>query len=1125
MLSVSLTIILAIGYIALLYSIAYRGERKPANQIKPYRYALAQGIHCTTWAFYGTITQSAYYGWSMAPTYVGAITVFLFAHRVQMRLLNACKQQNLTSIADVISNRYGKASGLGMAVAGIALIGIVPYIALQLRAVTGSFAAVTGLADRPIPWFGDVATLVALGMMGFAILFGTRRLSLAEQHSGLMDAVAFESVVKLLAFMAVGAYVSYSMFDGISDIVVQASQNPAIQTILTGQEQGMYVYATHILLGAISMFCLPRQFHVSYIENTDPEELRTARWAFPLYLFAINLFILPIALAGLLLVPDAARSDTFMITLLLQAEQPLMTAVAFIGGLASATSMVIIATLALSIMMSNDVIMPLWLRLTEKRLRKFSFTPNKILLIRRSTIIVIVLLAYGFHKLTEANLPLVNAGLLSLALLAQLAPALLGGILWERGNKFGASLGILAGTLLWLWLLLIPSVRVDRALSDGALSDGVLLSLLANTLLYVLASWWFRPSWLEQQQRRQFLDPRTASLEPLHPQSIAWGRLRQVLARFFDSVELDRMTTRLQVDLSAASNDEFVPGPILARIERELAAVIGSAASRILLEAITQQPSVPLAQVVTWATQASQLYKFNRELLQASVENIPQGISVIDADLRLVAWNRRYLELFRYPSGFVHAGMPVADILHYNAQRGLLGRGTDASLQAEIDKRLAYLRDGSSYRYQREQGDLVIELQGAPMPGGGFVTTYTDITELVATQRELERINAELEQRVDQRTEELLAAKQAEERAHISKTKFFAAVSHDLMQPFNAATLFCDMLRQRINDEQRQLVIHVQQSLQNAEELLTMLLDMTRLEAGNLPVHRQQVALHDVLQPLIASQQVIAAEKKLAIHYIPTSAVLFTDRKLLSRIVQNLLSNAVRYTDQGRIVIGGRRRGGNNLELNIIDTGRGIPADQRDNIFREFHQLEQAGDNPGLGLGLAIVERMCRLLGIPLDLQSEVGRGTRFTLLLPVQSWRALKPQVGTTKTSDYERFLTGKLLWVVDNDRRLLAAVAQLLSDWGAEVLSATGREQLPINPTRCPDLLILDYHLDHGDTGIDVLQQVRQQCAALIPAIINSADPDEQLREQAIAEQALFMPKPLKTAALKRSLKRLLR
>lgn len=1124
MLSVSLTLILAIGYIAILYSIAYRGERKPANQIKPYRYALAQGIHCTTWAFYGTITQSAFYGWAMAPTYVGAIAVFLFAHRLQMRLLNVCKQQNLTSIADVISNRYGKASGLGMVVAGIALIGIVPYIALQLRAVTGSFAAVTGLAERTIPWFGDIATLVALGMIGFAILFGTRRLSLAEQHSGLMDAVAFESVVKLLAFMAVGAYVSYQMFDGISDLVVQAAQNPRVSAVLDGQAQGIYVYLTHILLGSISMFCLPRQFHVSYIENTDPEELRTARWAFPLYLFAINFFILPIALAGLLLVPEAARSDTFMITLLLQAEQPVMTAVAFIGGLASATSMVIIATLALSIMMSNDVIMPLWLRLTEQRLRKFSFTPSKILLIRRSTIIVIVLLAYGFHKLTEANLPLVNAGLLSLALLAQLAPALLGGMLWERGNKFGASLGIVAGTLIWLWLLLIPSLQVERALSDSALSDGVLLSLLANTLLYVAASWWFRPSWLEQQQRRQFLDPLAASPEPLHPQSITWGRLRQVLARFFDSVELDRMTARLQVDLGAAGNDDFVPGPILTRIERELAAVIGSAASRILLEAITQQPSVPLAQVVTWATQASQLYKFNRELLQASVENIPQGISVIDGDLRLVAWNRRYLELFQYPNGFVHAGMPVADILRYNAQRGLLGDGNEASLQAEVEKRLAYLRDGSAYRYQRAQGERVIELQGAPMPGGGFVTTYTDITELVATQRELERINAELEQRVSDRTHELLAAKQAEERAHISKTKFFAAVSHDLMQPFNAATLFCDMLRQRIHDEQQQLVIHVQQSLQNAEELLTMLLDMTRLEAGNLPVHRQQVLLDDVLQPIIASQQIIAAEKQLAIHYIPTRAVLDTDRKLLSRIVQNLLSNAVRYTDQGRIIIGARRRG-SNLQLNIIDTGRGIPADQRDNIFREFHQLEQAGDNPGLGLGLAIVERMCRLLAIPLDLQSEVGRGTRFTLLLPVANWRAAMAPTKVTQQDNYERFLAGKLLWVVDNDSRLLAAVAQLLSDWGAEVISATGREQLPAHPERCPDLLILDYHLDQGDTGIAVLQHVRSLCGRMVPAIINSADPDEQLREQAIAEHALFMPKPLKTAALKRSLKRLLR
>ncbi|MDX1705597.1 PAS domain-containing hybrid sensor histidine kinase/response regulator [Pseudidiomarina sp.] len=1124
MLSTSLTVFIAISYIAVLYSIAYRGERKPPNQIKPYRYALAQGIHCTTWAFYGTVTQSAYYGWSMAPTYVGAMLVFLFAHRIQMRLLHACKQQNLTSIADVISSRYGKTSSLSITVALIALIGIIPYIALQLRAVTGSFATATGLVDRPLPWFGDVAALVALAMMGFAILFGTRRLSLAEQHAGLMDAVAFESVVKLLAFMGVGIFVSYSMFDGVSDIFLQAANHLDVRPVLEGKPSGAYIYVTHILLGAISMFCLPRQFHVLYIENTDPEELRTARWAFPLYLFAINLFILPIALAGLLLVPDAARSDTFMLTLLLQAEQPVMTMIAFIGGLASATSMVIIATLALSIMMSNDVIMPMWLRLTEQRMRKFTFTPGRVLLIRRSTIILIIVLAYGFHKLTEANLPLVNAGLLSLALLAQLAPALLGGLIWTRANKAGAIAGISAGTLLWAYSLLWPSIQASRNLTDTALSDGVLVSLAANLSLYILGSLLFKPSAVEKRQRHQFIDPMGSHPELYHHQPISWGRLRQVLARFFDSVEMERISRRLQLDLTTPAGDELVPGPVLARVERELSAVIGSAASRILLEAITQQPGVPIAQVVTWATQASQLYKFNRELLQASVENIPQGISVIDQDLRLVAWNSRYIELFDYPAGFLQAGMPVVELLRYNAKRGLLGDREDAELADEIAKRLNYLRAGSAYRYQRQQGDLVIELQGAPMPDGGFVTTYTDITELVAAQRELENINAQLEQRVADRTQQLLEAKHAEERAHQSKTRFFAAVGHDLMQPFNAATLFCDMLRQRLDGEQGLLVRQIQQSLQNAEELLTMLMDMTRLEAGNLPVNRQTVLLHDIIQPLLENQRIIAAEKQLKIRYVPNMVMVDTDRKLLSRIIQNLLSNAVRYTDQGKILVGGRRRG-NTLELHIIDTGRGIPSDQRNNIFREFHQLAQSGDNPGLGLGLAIVDRMCRLLNIPLDLHSKVGRGTRFTLVLPVAAWRKVPPTRSLSQPERNEKFLNGRSIWVVDNDLRILTAMQQLLTGWGAQVQTFANREQLPQATGDAPDLVILDYHLDHGDTGIAILRLLREVYGADLPAILNSADPDEHLREQAIAQQAAFIPKPLKTAALKRLLKRLIR
>lgn len=1124
MLPTSLTVVLAILYIALLYSIAYRGERKTPNEIKPYRYALAQGIHCTTWAFYGTITQSAYYGWSMAPTYLGAIAVFLFAHRVQMRLLHVCKQKNLTSIADVISHRYGKSSSLAIVVALLALLGIVPYIALQLRAVTGSFATVTGLVDQPLPWFGDVAALVALAMMGFAILFGTRRLSLAEQHSGLMDAVAFESVVKLGAFMLVGAFVSYTMFDGVGDLFTQAAQQPEIAKVMQGQPNGAFIYVTHVLLGAISMFCLPRQFHVSYIENTDPEELRTARWAFPLYLFAINLFILPIALAGLLLVPEAAAQDTFMLQLLLLADQPAITAVAFIGGLASATSMVIIATLALSIMMSNDVIMPMWLKLTQRRLRKLTFTPNRILTIRRSTIATIIALAFGFHKLTEANLPLVNAGLLSLALLAQLAPALLGGLVWRRGSYYGAVSGLVAGTALWAWLLFWPSLAISRELPDVELASGVLLSLACNLGLYLSVSW-FTTLRTPPSEQRDWSNPTLHHQELYQHQPINWGRLRQVLARFFDSVEIERLQRRAQLNLTSADSDEWVPTPILARVERELSAVIGSAASRILLEAVTQQPAMPIAQVVNWATQASQLYKFNRELLQASVENIPQGISVVDQDLRLVAWNQRYEEIFSYPKGFLSAGMPVAELLRYNADRGLLGSGQTADLEREIEKRLNYLRSGSAYRYQRQQGALHIELQGAPMPGGGFVTTYTDITELVAAQQQLEEINRELEQRVADRTQQLLLAKQAEEKAHESKTRFFAAVSHDLMQPFNAATLFCDMLRQRLDGEHGVLARQIQQSLQNAEELLTMLLDMTRLEAGNLPVNKQRVNLHEVIAPVIDAQRVIAAEKGLTIRYVPCQAEIYTDRKLLSRMLQNLLSNAVRYTHQGKIVVGCRHRG-TSVQLHVIDSGEGIPPNQLQAIFREFHQVAPQGDNPGIGLGLAIVERLGQLLEIPLRVSSVIGQGTNFSMRLPVERWRSVSLRTETPSLPTDGNFLRGHIFWLIDNDARMLAAVQQLLESWGAQVMSATSATGLAaITDTQQPDLLIIDYHLDNNVTGIEVLHELRQQPQLSdLAAIIISADPDEVLREQAIAAQAGFMPKPLKPAALRRLLKRYL-
>lgn len=1129
MLGVGSVLIIASLYLALLFTIASRGERQSGStRARPWRYTLALGVHCTTWAFYGTVTQAAYYGWWFAPTYVGAILIFLFAHSIQMKMLRVVKQQNLTSIADFVGARYGKSHALSAWVAIIALVALVPYIALQLRAVSASFAAVTGFDAQRMPWFNDLSTLVALAMIGFAILFGARRLSLSEQHPGLMDAIAFESIVKLVAFMLVGLFATYYLFDGFNDLFMQAASNLNTQTMLSGVPNGAYVYVTHMLLGALSMFVLPRQFQVIFIENTHENELRTARWAFPLYLFAINFFILPIALAGGLLVPQFQGTDTFMLALPIAADQPLVSLIAFLGGLSAATSMVIMATLALSIMVANDVITPLWVRREKVSQRPAQLTSAKILNIRRLTIAAIIALAYGYHQLTEAGLPLVSNGVIAMALLIQLAPAMLGGLLWRRGTQKGALAGLAGGTLCWFVLLLWPSLQESAPAISGSLemrlSHGILLSLGANLVLYVLVSMLSRISDRESLQRLRFTDPDGPHDERAYDAQLTWGRLRELLSRFVDQRDVQGLEQRLNTPLLIQPADDWVPPPLLAKIERELGGAIGSAASRLMFESLEQQPNLPIAQVVNWATEASRLYKFNRELLQSSVENIPQGISVIDDNLRLVAWNRRYLEIFDYPDGFIHAGMPVEDLLRYNARRGLFGRKEQSDLSSEVDKRLNFLRQGSSYRYQRVHGDYTIELQGNPMPEGGFVTTYTDITELVRVQQELRRINLELEARVTERTQALSQAKLAAEHAHHSKTRFFAAASHDLMQPFNAATLLCDMLQKRVAGSEQQLVEQIHQSLSNAEELLRMLLEITKLESGTMKPHLQPVAVQEVFNNLSSAFTVVAAEKNIRLRLVATRAVVFTDRRLLQRILQNLLSNALRYTHDGQVLCGVRRYQ-DRIQIQVLDTGSGIPEDKLSVIFDEFQQLDHEGDNPGLGLGLAIVDRISRLLNLPVAIRSQLGRGTCFSITLPLHSWLNAAPStLMTLPARAGERFLVGKSVLAVDNDERVLAAISATLEDWGAEVTSASSVAQ-SVAAERAPDVMLVDYHLDQDETGIDVIRAVRDHWAQpCIPAILNSADDTELTRESAAAEDAHFIPKPVKTAALKRLLKRCL-
>ncbi|RUO31191.1 PAS domain-containing hybrid sensor histidine kinase/response regulator [Aliidiomarina soli] len=1128
MLGVASVLLVASLYLLLLFYIASRGERKPrAQRPAPWRYTLALGVHCTSWAFYGTVTQSAYYGWSFAPTYLGAIAVFLFAHGLQLRMLRVIKRRNITSIADFIGSGYGKSQWLAGLVAMITLVALIPYIALQLRAVTASFAAVTGFSAASLPWFNDVSTLVAIVMMGFAILFGARRLSLSEQHPGLMNMVAFESLVKLFSFMLVGVFVTYYLFDGMADLLLQAAADPQARAVLSGAPNGGYIFVTHMLLGALSMFVLPRQFQVTFIENTDERELKTARWGFPLYLFAINFFILPIALAGIMLTPQAQVTDTFMLSLPIAAEQPLVTLIAFIGGLSAATSMVLMATLALSIMIANDLITPLWVRHSTPGSRARKFTSTAILNIRRLSMVAIIALAWGYHQLTEAGLPLVSNGVIAMALLIQLAPSMLGPMLWSKGTRYGALSGILLGTLVWAWLLVWPALHsVSPSIDanfEARLSQGIWLSLSANLLLYIFVSM-LLPGPRRNSQQSNGLNSDSASSTSLQGETeISWGRLRSVLARFVDESDIQALENRLNTSLLTQPADTRVAPALVRQVERELAGAIGSTASRLIFESLEQQPDLPLDQVVNWATEASRMYKFNRELLQASVENIPQGISVVDNDLRLVAWNRRYLEIFAYPEQQIHAGMPVDELLRYNAERGLFGDKSQQQLEAEVEKRLHFLRAGSAYRYQRAHGTRMIELQGNPMPEGGFVTTYTDITELVETQRELKRTNQELEQRVAERTRDLSTAKQAAEEAHLSKTRFFAAASHDLMQPFNAATLLCDMLLQRLQGDNASIVRQVQLSLHNAEELLSMLLEITKLDSRSMQAQITEVPLQEIFHNLDNAFSVVAQDQGLSLQFQATSAVVRSDRKLLQRILQNLLSNAIRYTDHGKVVCGVRRRGAY-IDIQVLDTGIGIAEDKLHLIFDEFQQLESRGDNPGLGLGLAIVERIARLLGLPISIQSQPGKGTCFNLSVPLQGYqKEPAPAPVISSVPGVDAFLLHRHVLAVDNDPQVLSALAGILEEWGAKVTRLSDISQLD-QLQQAPDVMVVDYHLDNNTTGVEMIDAVRTRYKSPLAAILNSADDSESIRQAAADADALFIPKPVKTAALKRLLKRLL-
>lgn len=1159
MLPISVLVLLSFFYLILLFTIAFVGDKYAiSNNVKPVVYSLGLGVYCTSWAFYGVTGQSATTGWWFTPTYTGAILVFIFAWALVLKVARICREQSLTSLADFISSRYGKSSKLAGLITVTAVFAIIPYIALQLRAITSSFNEVINYPNEQSSV--DITLLFTVTLAVFAILFGTRRIRPSEHNPGLLLAIAFESIVKLFTFLAIGFFVCFYMFDGMSDLFQQANQHAAVQEISSPPS---YVYLTQTLLGVLMMFCLPRQFHMTFIELDEEKELRTARWLFPFYMILINIFALPIAYAGLILFDGVAvGSDSFMLQLPILAGSQLMTLVSFLGGFSAATSMVIVATIVLSIMISNDLITPKLLNREAHhagQLQKLS--PHKLLFIRRIAIVIILLAAYAYYQVTSNSELLAVTGLMSMSLVAQFSPALLLGLVWRKANQKAAYRSIIVGTLFWAYTLLLPSlhnslINIESLLNEGFLgiewlrptmmfglelefiSHGVVISLLSSFMVFVYYSITETPEVTEQLQAVNFIEPEDSQRNTHQESSALTIRdLHSLVARFFGAAVADQLIDEY-FKQQAFNWEHVAPVALEQNAEQELAGVIGGASAKLLFDSAKRRRSALLNDVVDIVDEASELLRFNRSLLQATIQNVEQGISVVDKELRVVAWNRRYIEMFDYPEKEIFVGRPVEEVLRFNANRGLFNKDNS---DEEITKRIAYLKQGVSYRFQRVQKNgKVYEMSGNPLPGGGFVTTYADITEFVNTQKALEEVNVHLESRVEKRTHDLQqvnlhlqAAKQEAEQANINKTRYFAALSHDLLQPFNAASLFSSILTEKAGEETtdkailKELSENIHNSLNNAEQLLSSILELTKLDAGSTKPYLEDFCIEAFIKPIADEFTYIAHNKELTFEQHIEQCATRSDKALLRRILQNLLANAIRYTESGSVSLVVHVRA-QTVMIDVADTGVGIKADDQQRIFNDFEQIEDAQGNKhqtGLGLGLAITSRICKILGIPLTVRSELGAGSCFTLSLPLIKVHANSAIEAKPVISRNRRDLAGLKVLVIDNDASVLSAMEQRLSEWGCQVATANDQAEALVKcQQRLPEVIIADYHLDHGKTGVEASVFLRSTLDSDIPVIINSADHSEELHEQVVENNFIFIHKPVKPAALKRTIKSLM-
>ena len=973
-----MTVGILLAYLCFLFvvaAVAERfGRRRLVARLRTLTYVMAVSVYCTAWTFYGSVGLAANRGLEFLTIYLGPALIALTWPTMLRKLVRVAKEQRITTISDFIGSRYGKSAALGTLVAVLVVVGMIPYIALQLKAVSVSFRMMIP-GDSLLSGF-DPTLLVAGTLALFGILFGARNLDFTRQQTGLMTAVAVESIVKLVAFLLVGGWVTWGLFGGFGDIFTAIAASPwsRLLTLDTPPAASYARWAAMLLISMMAVILLPRQFHVLVVQNPRERDVHTAAWAFPLYLLAINVFVLPIAYGGLLTFGDVASADSFILALPLRADAGLVAVTVFLGGFSAATAMIVVDSLALSKMISNDIVLPFLLR--RRRLEEVY---SASLASTRLGILVVVTLGFLWARIEAGPFLLVEMGLLSFIAVTQCAPAVLFGLYWRRGNRKGALAGISAGFALWFYTLIVPAVVKDGAvpislLEAGPLgigwlrptalfslegldsiSHGVFWSLFVNVAAYLLVSIFTAQDADERSQAAAFVGLVEKAEPSPTPAILSVPEIERLLHLYVPAEDADAILGEL---LGGKTPRELSLPDLLdlrIRLERMLAASLGAAAARYIIEdRFTISKGEAQELVESFQTMQRSLGKSER-LLASVVESVEDCIFTTDVEGRLITLNPAGCRLL----GRDAAAGPLTrlDVLD-EADRRRVGPAIKRAVANGRPWRGAV--QGLTRARRRFPAHLavscVFDEKGQVL---GTVGVLRDLTEQVATQ-----------QRLIQR--EKLA----------SLGEMAAGVAHEIRNPLGGIKMATNLLSSSAMNDRRisqEMAQSITSGIAEIEAIIEDLLDYareTRLDC-------QEYALGRILAPVVEACAADGRARgvRVVAHGLEDAVVASVDGQRLRQVFTNVMQNALEATERqrsGRVEVRLHQRETAGV-VEIADNGVGIQPEHREKIFLPFYTTKPTGT----GLGMAIVKKIMDLHGGEIEIDSAPGRGTTIRLIIP----------------------------------------------------------------------------------------------------------------------------------------------